>query len=85
MSSLEEFAEELIEELRDRKRKLGEAKKRLTELGAQVIIPEMEIEGKKVIGVGIKGDVAYVVEPNGMEKELKKVLRVKEVVLVPVR
>ncbi|ALU12161.1 hypothetical protein EYM_00975 [Ignicoccus islandicus DSM 13165] len=56
------------------------AKIALQELGAQVIIPEMEIEGKKVIGVGIKGDVAYVVEPNGMEKELKKVLRVKKVI-----
>ena len=56
------------------------AESALKDMGADVIIPEMEIKGKKVIGIGIKGNVAYVVEPNGMEEEIRKVFRVEKVV-----
>ncbi len=51
--------------------------------GFKVIIPEIRIGDKVAYGIAIEGDKAYVVYPNGLEEELKKALKVKEVVVVP--
>ena len=80
MSSLEEFAEALLEELERERVRVGKAKELLERLGPDVMVPEMQIKGRRVIGIGIKGKVAYVVEPNGMEEEIKRVFRVEKVI-----
>ncbi|UXD22189.1 hypothetical protein IPA_02425 [Ignicoccus pacificus DSM 13166] len=57
------------------------AKDVLKRLGANVVIPRIIIKGKKVYGVGLKDGKVYVVFPEGMEDEIKKIFK-KEVVVV---
>ena len=54
----------------------------LKRINADVIIPKMIVKGKKVYGIGIKGKKAYVVYPEGMEEEIRKVLKVEEVIVI---
>ena len=57
--------------------------KYLKSKGFKVIIPELRIGDKAAYGIAIEGDRAYVVFPNGLEEEIKRALKVREVVVIP--
>ncbi|UXD22187.1 hypothetical protein IPA_02415 [Ignicoccus pacificus DSM 13166] len=71
---------ELLEKINEEIGKAALALWIIKKIDPDVLIPEMEIEGKKVYGIGLKGNKAYVVFPEGMEDVIKEVFGVEEVV-----
>ena len=53
--------------------------------GFRVIIPEIRVGDKAAYGIALEDDKAYVVYPNGLEEEIKKIFKVKEVKTITLR